>query len=135
MRSSDVEEVTHDVFLRVMERAHQFRNESSPVTWLYRLTTNHCLNRVRDTKARQSLVEQFGPTAWQASHQEDPELRMFVHDAWRALDPELAAIGVYHYLDGMTQSEIAALLGYSERTISARLKTLEDSLRRRGAHP
>ncbi len=129
--ASEVEEVAHDVFVRVMERAHQFRAESSPVTWLYRMTTNHCLNRVRDNKTRKSLIEQFGPTAWPSAHREDPELRLFVHDAWRELDPELADIGVYFYLDGMTQAEIGKLLGYSERTITNRLSALEDALRKR----
>jgi len=130
VRNSEVEEVTHDVFLRVMERAHQFRAESSPVTWLYRMTTNHCLNLVRDMKTRRSLIEQFGPTMWPGAHREDPELRVFVHDAWRALDPELASIGIYFYLDGMTQAEIATLLGYSERTITSRINALEDALKR-----
>ncbi len=130
VRAGEVEEVTHDVFLRVMEHVHQFRAESSPVTWLYRMTTNHCLNVVRDLKTRRSLIEQFGPSAWPSAHREDPELRVFVHDAWRSLDPELASIGIYFYLDGMTQAEIATLLGYSERTITSRISALEDALRR-----
>lgn len=135
VRASEVEEVSHDVFLKVMERAHQFRNQSSVVTWLYRLTTNLCLNRIRDLKTRQSLIEQYGPTSWQTSHRDDLELRTFVHRTWRALDPELAAIGIYHYVDGMTQAEIADLMGCSERTISSRLRALRDTVRRRGQTP
>ncbi|MFO0744535.1 MAG: RNA polymerase sigma factor [Myxococcota bacterium] len=128
----DVEEVSHEVFLRVIEQAHQFRQESAPVTWLYRLTTNHCLNWVRNLRTRRSLLERFGPGAWPQSHSDpSPEIRTFVHELWRDLDPELAAIGVYFHLDGLTQAEIATMVGCSERTIAYRLKDLETTIRER----
>lgn len=127
----EVEEVSHEVFLRVIEQAHQFRQESAPVTWLYRLTTNFCLNWVRNRRTRRTLLETFGPGAWPQSHAESPELAAFVHETWRELDPELAAIGVYFHLDGMTQAEIAKTMGCSERTIAYRLKDLETTIRER----
>ena len=127
--ASDVEEVTQDVFVRALEHRHQFRDQSAPVTWLYRMTTNHCLNWVRDRRTRRRLVEQFGPTAWAESRSENPEVKTFVHDLWRTLDPELASIGIYFYLDGLTQADIAKTLGCSERTIAYRLKDLQRVVR------
>lgn len=34
-------DATHDVFVKVLSALDDFRQESSPVTWLYRATTNH----------------------------------------------------------------------------------------------
>jgi hypothetical protein len=33
----------HDVFLRVLRAEREFRAQSTPATWLYRIVTNHCL--------------------------------------------------------------------------------------------
>ena len=95
------------------------------MTWLYRVTTNHCLNRLRDSKRRaELLVEHHGsvPGVWQSAH--DPEAGAFLRQIWSALEPELALIGVYHYVDGMTQDEIARVLDCSPRTVGNRLQAI-----------
>jgi RNA polymerase sigma-70 factor (ECF subfamily) len=38
------EDATHDVFLKAWKHFHEFRNESNPRTWLYRIAINHCRN-------------------------------------------------------------------------------------------
>ncbi len=39
---ADAEDATHDVFVKAFRAYNQFRNESNPRTWLYRITVNHC---------------------------------------------------------------------------------------------
>jgi RNA polymerase sigma-70 factor, ECF subfamily len=41
---TQAEDATHDVFLKVFRKLHQFRGESGIRTWLYRITINHCRN-------------------------------------------------------------------------------------------
>ncbi len=38
------EDATHDVFLKVFRKIHQFRGDSGLRTWMYRITVNHCRN-------------------------------------------------------------------------------------------
>lgn len=38
------EDATHDVFLKAWKNFREFRNESNPRTWLYRIAINHCRN-------------------------------------------------------------------------------------------
>lgn len=38
------EDATHDVFLKAWKNFREFRSESSPRTWLYRIAINHCRN-------------------------------------------------------------------------------------------
>ena len=126
----EAEEVLHEVFLVVLERVDQFRGEASPSTWLYRVATNHCLNRLRNHRRRQELWLESKQDLWYASrsgaHQESS---MQLAQLWRDLPQELVAIGVYHYVDGMTHGEIARMLGVSRRTIGNRLEELAEAAR------
>src|SRR5215475_12227092 len=46
----EARDMVQEVFLRAVRHADEFRGEASPTTWLYRITTNLCLNRLRDRK-------------------------------------------------------------------------------------
>ena len=130
----DAEETVHEVFVKVLERIGSFRADSSPATWLYRLTTNHCINRARDDARRRELLTAHGAPDWQTSGAPAPaDVRVFLDQLWRALDPDLAEIGVFYFLDGLTTAEIGRILGVSDRTVANRLKQLQTLARRAAA--
>jgi RNA polymerase sigma-70 factor (ECF subfamily) len=54
--AAEAEEVAQEVFLTVYEKAHTFRGESAFTTWLYRLTVNAALSRLRRRKRRQEIT-------------------------------------------------------------------------------
>jgi RNA polymerase sigma-70 factor, ECF subfamily len=123
--ANTAEEVLHEVFERALNRAHTFRGESHPVTWLYQLTTYHCLNRLRDERRRRELFDGVGEVPWSRTISEPTgEARIFLDQLWRDVDDELCQIGVYYYVDGMSQAEIGELMSVSGRTISTRLTQL-----------
>ena len=43
----EAEEATQDVFMRVYRGLSAFRSESKLSTWIYRITTNVCISRLR----------------------------------------------------------------------------------------
>src|SRR5689334_11732819 len=45
--AAEAEEVVQEVFLAVYEKAHTFRGDAAFATWLYRLTANAALSRLR----------------------------------------------------------------------------------------
>ncbi len=126
----EAEELVHEVFLKLIEDPASFRGESSPATWLYRVTTHLCIDRVRIRSARAALVQKnwtlLEPKCDPGTR---PEARVFLQDLWRDLDPELAMVGVLYYLDGLTTAEIGRTLGVSDRTIAKRLTTLAEAAR------
>ncbi len=126
----DAEVVVHEVFLKVVEQIDQFRAESSATTWLYRMTTNHCLNRLRNRDRRAHLWQRHADALW-TTHVTDAsqETVEFLRQFWRTLDDDLVEVGVYYFIDGMTHAEIARVVGCSERTIGNRLERL-----RKAAH-
>ncbi len=126
----EAEEVVHEVFLRVLEKQHTFRAESSVVTWLYHLTTNHCLNRLRNQRRRQQARLAWGAHPWDPPSQPaDGETTTFLSEVWRQLDGELLAVGTYHFVDGLTHAEIARILGVSRRTVGNRVAELQRRVR------
>lgn len=51
-------DLVQEVFVQVLEKKGGFRGEASPMTWIYRITTNLCLNRLRDGLRRDELLRE-----------------------------------------------------------------------------
>lgn len=47
----DARDAMHEVFLKVVTSYGDFRGQASPLTWLVRIATHHCLNVIRGKKA------------------------------------------------------------------------------------
>lgn len=115
-RREDAEEATQEVFIRVMRSMDEFEGRSSITTWLYQVTTNYCLNHLRDHSRRRQLFAENvalddGPS--RASESDLLHLRRLLSEA----DEQQARAAVYVYLDGMSHEEAAELLGVSKRTV------------------
>ena len=54
--AAEAEEVVQEVFLAVYEKAHTFRGASAFTTWLYRLTMNAALSRLRRRTRRKEIA-------------------------------------------------------------------------------
>lgn len=122
-------DAAHEVFLKVLAALPQFRQESSPVTWLYRATTNHCLNLLRERARRgEGELGELGEDAGDAHHPRHEE-RLTLLAVLSRVAPELREIAVYYYLDQMSQEEIASLTGLSRRTVGNRLVAFHEAAR------
>lgn len=127
----EAEDALQEVFVRVIKSVADFRRQSQPSTWLYRITTNLCLNRVRDARRRRARLASVGdsakaipPTATGPA-----ETAATVHNLLAQLPQDLAEIAVYYFVDEMDQAEIARLLGVSRRTIGYRLERFVEQAR------
>jgi RNA polymerase sigma-70 factor, ECF subfamily len=121
------QDVVQEVFMKAIRAFPGFRGESSLTTWLYQVTTNHCLNAIRDGTRRRRAIERRIP----AAEPIDPsaEDRIGVEQLLRLLPRELCEVAIYYYVDQMNQDEIAALLDISERTVRNRLKEFREAAR------
>lgn len=125
----EAEELVHEVFLKLIEEPHRLRGEASPATWMYRVATHLCIDRLRKRSRQTRLTADFATTLAPHDPGETPEARAFLDALWRTLDDELAMIGVLYYLDGMTTADIGRMLGVSDRTIANRLAKLASAAR------
>jgi RNA polymerase sigma-70 factor, ECF subfamily len=121
-----------DLFLHLSTKLDTFRGDARLTTWLYRIATNHCLNRLRSARSLSRLQQDL---ARQVQHDPVPDLerRELLLKLMEELDEEELQIAFHRHHDGMTQVEIAEVLGVTERTVRNRLDRLEQKLQARRA--
>lgn len=118
---ADAQDVTQDVFLRLLQSGKHFRDAEHMKAWMIRVTINLCRNLHRD-RARETPVPDVPETA-------QPDADMSVLDAVRAL-PEPQRNAIYlHYYEGYTASEIAGILGSRTNTVLSWLRRGRETLR------
>jgi RNA polymerase sigma-70 factor (ECF subfamily) len=123
------QDMVQEVFMKAIRAFPGFRGESSLTTWLYQVTTNRCLNAIRDGARRRRALERRMPPSEPVT--ESAEDRVGVDELLKKLPRELAEVAIYYYVDQMNQDEIAALLGISERTVRNRLRDFKNAARER----
>lgn len=110
------QDVCQEVFLKLWRSQPNFA-EVSPVAWLYQVTTNHCLNLLRDQRRQNALAAVHAATGAEAGDDGVPLALLL-----RGVPEHLHELAVYYYIDEMTQEEIALVLQVSQRTVCNRLK-------------
>jgi RNA polymerase sigma-70 factor, ECF subfamily len=120
---TEAQDAMQEVFVRVIGAMGEFRRQSQPSTWLYRITTNLCLNRLRDGRRRRDHLSRLGQEAIASPRLStvSPELRATLDRILAVIPAELSEIAVYYYVDEMDQAEIAKLVGVARRTVGYRL--------------
>ena len=113
----EAEDATQEVFVRALTSADKFRAESSVSTWLYRITTNYCLNQVRNRTTRRRLLETHARDPALGESHAEPANMIAIRRLLAEADERQARAAVYVYVDGMRREEVAELLGCSVRTV------------------
>jgi RNA polymerase sigma-70 factor (ECF subfamily) len=129
------EEATQDTFLKLWSRARDYLAERGPfLPWLLTIARRVALDRLRLESRRPVLSTSNDPEdAWQII----PELESLTDESrWRslyfavqALHPDQRTVVELAYYQGMSQSEIAAVLGWPLGTVKTRLRSALEELR------
>lgn len=129
------EEATQDTFLKLWSRAHMYLPErGSLLVWLLSIARRTALDRLRLEGRRPTLSDARDPTeAWQTipdsnSVSEESHWRS-LNFAVQALSPEYRQLIELAYYQGLSQSEIAEILGWPLGTVKTRLRAAMERLR------
>ena len=148
----DAADMTQEAFLRAWRSVGSFRGDSKFSVWLYRLTTNVCIDflRSRGRKPTVSLTVENEDEETQeldvADERFDPEtlferaeLRRSVQRGLDSLPEDYRVILILRELNGLSYAEIGETLQLEEGTVKSRLfrarKKLCDFLRGDGNLP
>lgn len=135
--ADEAQDAAQEVFVLILDRGHQFRGDADLGSWIHRITTNQCLNRLRGEKRLANRARHSADWAGAAPGDApaDPyrryALRAEMNELLAGLDPLGQEVLLYRYIDGMTQDEIAQVTGKSRRTVGKRCKVIDASLAQR----
>jgi RNA polymerase sigma-70 factor (ECF subfamily) len=118
-----------DVFVRVIERRARL-DVRYPSSLLYRIATNVCLNRIRDSRREPATDGEAVLSA--IARAEEPgaasEARLLLARLFGRHPESSRTMAVLHYVDGLTLEEVAAETEMSVSGVRKRLRTLRASL-------
>lgn len=131
-------DLTQETFVRAWTALPNFRGQSQFRTWLYRITTNLCYNRLPNL--RRSLTDLGDdvlpdlPDTTETSPNppreiESKETRTFLHHAIDQLDENYKILITMRYHDDLSYSEIASLLNLPLGTVKTGLFRAKEKLR------
>ncbi|MBI5546591.1 MAG: sigma-70 family RNA polymerase sigma factor [Deltaproteobacteria bacterium] len=128
---SDATDAAQEVFVRLLDRGDGFRGEAEWMTWLYRVATNICLNRLRSGARRSETwqAQARGDEETQSSTEEQTLLRKTLFKLLERFDEKTQAIAVHYFLDEMNQEEIGAVIGMSRVSVNKRLMKFREAAR------
>lgn len=134
----EAEEVLQEVFLTVYTKCQTFRGEAAFSTWLYRLTANAAISRLRQHQRRpETTLDEYLPQFNEDGHHRvrpvidwsqelekrlaDQEMRAVIQQALAELSPLDKAVVVLSDLEGLPNQEIAEILELTVPAVKSRL--------------
>ncbi|CAN5920730.1 RNA polymerase sigma factor SigW [soil metagenome] len=144
---AEAEDVAQEVFITVFKTIESFREESKFSTWLYRVTVNHCKNRIkylarRHERDRDELdetnqatngavtgapVRAAQPDKALASAQMEKLLQQAIAD----LDDDQRAVVILRDVEDLSIEEICEITGLPDGTVKSRLHRARLVLRKK----
>ena len=122
-------------FVRVLQHHRVLGPGDQALRYLYRTSTNVCINLLRQRSVRERAAPLIAAQINAAqSNQPVPGDREFVRLLLDQCDETAVAVALMHFIDGMTQVEVAATLGITRRTVYNRIRKIRTP-RRRDAGP
>lgn len=131
----DAEEVVQDVFITLYKKAKTFEGKSAFTSWLYRITVNAALMKIRKRKQEKATLTEdlslHAKSEYDLKCSEDMqqcdsrsiqhETRAALESAVNRLPDEYKAVFIMRDVDGLSNHEVSAILHISVAAVKSRL--------------
>ena len=124
----EAEEVSQDTFIKVYKKLNKFKGESKFSTWIYKVTYNTCLDRIKTYKRKYNTVEINEYTAHQVKtsttaydtlvEQEQAEQ---LRNCINLLPSEDSFLLSLFYFEEQSLEEIAKVIGITANNVKVKL--------------
>lgn len=124
-------DLTQEVFIQVWNNLQSFRQESSPKTWIYRITVNTCLNHLKKQKSQDEKLGELlrnQETTEEIEFTETDPSKMLFEAMGKLSEIDRLVTGLL--LEEVPQEEIATILGISEGNLRVKIHRIKLRLKK-----
>jgi RNA polymerase sigma-70 factor (ECF subfamily) len=123
----DQKDVFQDIVLQLWKSFETFRGQSEISTWIYRVSLNTILTKVRNEKNKIATesIDFMELTFATAMSDDDSELLNRVLEYLKGLDKAIVIL----YLEGYSNKEISQILNITSTNVSTRLNRIKAELK------
>ena len=145
-RREEASDVAQEVFVTIFRAIDGFRGDSKLSTWVYRITVNHCRNRIKYLARRRRDQHDALDDTLESRHRggeaftssvdrpdtavEGRRAEAFLKAAIAKLDPEQREVLVLREIQGMTYEEIVEITGLNPGTVKSRLHRARQAIQK-----
>lgn len=143
----EAEDVVQDTFLRVYNNLERYDDTMKFSTWIYRIATNLCIDRLRKRKpiysldAESSEYEGLDGYSMIPSDNRTPESELLlsetqriIHQAIDTLPPKYKTVMILRYIHELSLQEVGDILDMPVTTIKTRVHRGREFLRKKLEH-
>lgn len=140
----DAEDILQETFLTVLQKLDTFEGRASFFTWIYRITTNASLMKLRKKKINyaefpdnpdlERNIEQKALIDWSQDpslHMHNAEVKKVLHNAINELSETYRPVFVLRDIEQLSIKETAKILDITEENVKIRLRRARMFLRER----
>ncbi len=118
----DAEDLTQEVFIDVLQNLKNFRGDSAPGTWIYRIAVNRSLNFIRNRKRYKWWKQVDDFLTFSATEKEpsiintkieDEEGKVILQNAINTLPENQRTAFTLNKLDELSYNEVCEIMGMS----------------------
>jgi RNA polymerase sigma-70 factor (ECF subfamily) len=119
----EAKDVCQDVFLKLAESYTTLRDADKLTAWIFRVTTNLCIDRLRTRKNHDSsMLDSLSAKGDTQKVSEDHEVILKLMSFLSADDQKLM---ILRYIDELTLEEMEEVIGQTRKTISKKLEKIK----------
>lgn len=141
----EAEDLTIEVFLRVYKARKNYKAKAKFTTWLYRIATNLCLNKIREntklhtislgkpiTREEEELIEKIAdPSPSPQDILEEKEKNVLIKKAVDSLPTKQRIALILRIYEELSYKEISKILGCSIKSVERRLYWARTNLKKK----
>jgi RNA polymerase sigma-70 factor (ECF subfamily) len=137
----EASDLVQEIFVSVHQNLRRFREDAKLSTWIFRISKNHCINRLKYLKRRGrgrseeydernelALADALGPAPGPDAALEVARERARVQWAIAQLDPDARMLVALRDIEGLSYEEIVDITELPEGTVKSRLHRAREKL-------
>lgn len=111
-------DLSQEIFIKIFNKIEYLKDNDSILTWIYKLSLNHCFDSLRKKKWRAKLIEKnfvsdYNPIFIQYSNTEAIIDKISINKVLNDVSDSLNEIIILKYYNDYSQSKISKTLGLS----------------------